>query len=57
MGNLINIVIGYIIWRYLPGKITAAPKNVRKYIDVSAQILGIILMLTGVVGFIKFLII
>ena len=56
MGNLINIVIGDIIWRYLPGKITAAPKNVR-YIDVSAQILGIILMLTGVVGFIKFLII
>lgn len=57
MGNLINIVIGYIIWRYIPGKITAASKNVRKYIDVSAQILGIILMLTGVVGFIKFIII
>ena len=57
MGNLINIVIGYIIWRYSPGKITVASKNVRKYIDLSAQILGIILMLTGVVGFIKFLII
>lgn len=57
MGNLINIVIGYIIWRYIPGKITVASKNVRKNIDVSAQILGIILMLTGVVGFIKFLII
>ncbi len=57
MGKLINIVIGYIIWRYIPGKITAASKNVRKYIDVSAQILGIILMLTGIVGFIKFLVI
>ena len=57
MGNLINIVIGYIIWRYIPGKITAASKNVRKYIDVIAQILGIILMLTGFVGFIKFLVI
>lgn len=57
MGNLINIVIGYIIWRYIPGKITAASKKVRKYVDLGAQVLGIILMLTGIVGLIKFIIV
>ena len=57
MGNIINIVIGYIIWRYIPGKITAASKKVRKSVDLGAQVLGIILMLTGIVSLIKFIII
>jgi hypothetical protein len=50
---LILFVIGFILWKFLPGKITAVRPKVRYYIDLGAQILGVILMLSGVVNFIK----
>lgn len=52
---LILFVIGFILWKFLPGKITAASPKVRSYIDLGAQILGIILMLSAVIDVIKFI--
>lgn len=52
---LILFVIGFILWKFLPGKITAVRPKVRSYIDLGAQILGIILMLSAVIDVIKFI--
>lgn len=50
---IILIALGFVMWKYLPGKITAASKKTRHYIDLGLQILGIILMLTGAIQLIR----
>jgi hypothetical protein len=52
---IISFVIGYLLWKVLPGKITAAPHKIRTYIDMGAQILGIIIMLSSVIKLIKYI--
>lgn len=52
---IILVIIGYIVWKFIPGKITAGSRKMRSYIDLGAQILGILLMLSGIVKFIKYL--
>ena len=52
---IILVIIGYIVWKFIPGKITAESRKMRSYIDLGAQILGILLMLSGIVKFIKYL--
>ena len=51
--GLIIIAVGFVLWKFLPGKITAASKKTRSYIDLGLQIVGIILMLSGGVEFIR----
>lgn len=51
--GIINLLVGFVLWKYIPGKITAGSKKVRSYIDLGAQILGILLMLTGAINLIK----
>ena len=53
--NIIIFFVGFILWKVIPGKITAGSKKVRSYIDMGAQILGIVLMLIGAIHFIKFI--
>lgn len=50
---IIEIVLGYVMWKYLPGKITAAKPKVRGYIDLGLQIVGIILMILGSISLFK----
>ena len=52
---IILVIIGYIVWKFIPGKITVGSRKMRSYIDLGAQILGILLMLSGIVKFIKYL--
>ncbi|MCM1034887.1 MAG: hypothetical protein NC038_00050 [Paludibacter sp.] len=54
--NILLIIIGFILWNFIPGKITAGSKKIRPYIDLGAQILGILLMLTGGINMIKLII-
>ena len=49
----ILIAVGFVMWKYLPGKITAASKKTRSRIDLCLQVLGITLMLTGAVQLVK----
>lgn len=51
---LIEIGLGYVLWRYLPGKITAASPKVRRYFDLVFQIVGIIMMIVGAISLIKY---
>lgn len=53
IGGLITIAIGFVLWKIIPGKITAGSKRVRGYIDLGAQILGIILMVSGVIQIVR----
>jgi hypothetical protein len=53
INSLIEIGLGYVFWRYLPGKITAASKKARTYIDLGLQIMGIILMITGAIQLVR----
>ena len=52
---IILVIIGYIIWKFIPGKITAGSRKICSYIDLGAQVLGILLMLSSIVKFIKYL--
>ena len=50
---IILIALGFVMWKFLPGKITAASKKARSYIDLGLQILGIILMITGAIQLVR----
>lgn len=47
--SIIVIAFGFVLWKYLPGKITATSRKKRKNIDLGFQISGIILMLLGTI--------
>lgn len=51
--SIILIALGFVMWKYLPGKITAASKKTRSYIDLGFQIVGILLMLSGGVELVR----
>lgn len=47
IGNIIKIVIGYVIWKIVPGWITEGNKSVRDVIKLVCNIIGIILVIAG----------
>lgn len=49
INSIIQIVIGFILWKYMPGKITAGSRKVRSYIDMIFQIFGLLLMILGMI--------
>ena len=51
--SIIIIAVGFVMWKFLPGKITAASRKTRSYIDLGFQIVGIILMISGGIELIK----
>jgi len=53
---IILVVLGFVLWKFLPGKITAASKKTRSYIDLGFQIVGILLMIIGAIQFVKYII-
>lgn len=54
MGNaIIRIVIGYFLWRIVPGWITYGNKKTRDKIQLVLNIIGILLVLFGIISLIK----
>lgn len=47
--SIILIALGFVLWKFLPGKITATSRKKRKNIDLGFQISGIILMILGAI--------
>lgn len=47
IGNIIEIVIGFVIWKIVPGWITEGGKSVRNVIKLICNILGVIIVLHG----------
>lgn len=52
---IILLALGFVLWKYLPGKITAASKKTRSYIDLGFQIVGILMMITGAIQLVKYI--
>ena len=50
---VILVALGFVMWKFLPGKITAASMKTRRQIDLGLQILGIVLMLAGAIQLIR----
>lgn len=47
IGNIIEIVIGFVIWKIVPRWITEGGKSVRNVIKLICNILGVIIVLHG----------
>ena len=44
---IIEIIIGLVIWKMVPGWITEGSKNIRDVIKLACNIIGIILVIAG----------
>lgn len=53
---IIEIVIGLVVWKIVPGWITEGSKNIRDVIKLACNIIGVIMVLAGVYSLIKALI-
>lgn len=49
ISSLIEFVLGYFLWKYVPGMISHCPKLLRTILEV----LGIVLMIMGGVSLVK----
>lgn len=45
--SILKIIIGLIVWKFVPGWITQGKKNVRDVIKMACNIIGIIMVLAG----------
>ena len=52
---IINILIGTILIKYVPGWIKYGNKQVRNNIQLVVTIVGIILLLAGIISLVRFL--
>ena len=52
---IINIIIGTILIKYVPGWIKYGDKKVRNNIQLVVTVVGIILLLVGIISLIRFL--
>ena len=53
---IIEIVIGLVVWKIVPGWITEGSKNIRDAIKLACNIIGVIMVLRGGYSLIKALI-
>ena len=47
VSSILKIIIGLIVWKFVPGWITQGKKNVRDVIKMACNIIGIIMVLAG----------
>lgn len=53
MGNaIIKIIIGYVLWRIVPGWITYGNKKTRDKIQFVLNVIGVLLVLLGIISLI-----
>ena len=53
LGSIIEIVLGLLIWKIVPGWITEGSASIRQIIRLGCNIIGIIVMLAGIVSLIR----
>ena len=49
IGSIIQIAVGYAVWKFVPGMISHCPKKLRLVLEI----IGIVLMIMGAVGFLR----
>lgn len=49
IGSVIEIALGYFLWSTVPGMICQCPKKLRLVIEI----IGILLMIAGGIGFLR----
>lgn len=47
VSSIIEIILGLIIWKIVPGWITEGKKNVRDIIKLVCNIIGVIMVIAG----------
>lgn len=47
VSSIIEIILGLIIWKIVPGWITEGKKNVRDIIKLACNIIGVIMLIAG----------
>ena len=47
VSSIIEIILGLIIWKIVPGWITEGKKNVRDIIKLACNIIGVIMVIAG----------
>jgi hypothetical protein len=55
LDSIITIVLGYVIWKYVPEWIKGGSASARSTINLVCSIVGIIMLLSGVVHLVKYL--
>lgn len=50
IGSIIKIAIGFLLWKYVPRWITYGPAKTRSYIQLGCNILGLIIVISGVIS-------
>lgn len=55
VGSIIQIILGLFIWKLVPGWIEYGDKKVREFIQLCCNVVGILLVVFGVIGIIRYL--
>ena len=55
VNSIINIIIGSILIKYVPGWIKYGKKKVRNNIQLVVTIVGVLLLLAGIISLIRYL--
>lgn len=52
-GSIIQIIIGLLVWKLVPGWIEYGDRKVRDFIQLCCNIIGISLVIFGAIGLIR----
>lgn len=55
IGTIIQIIIGLLVWKVVPGWIEYGNKKLRDFIQLCCNIIGIILVISGCISLIRLL--
>lgn len=55
VGSIIQIFLGLFIWKLVPGWIEYGDKKVREFIQLCCNVVGIVLVVFGAIGLIRYL--
>lgn len=55
ISSIVRIVIGLLIWKVVPGWIEFGTPQVRSFIQLCCNIVGIIIVISGVISLIRIL--
>lgn len=53
VSSIVKIVIGLFVWKIIPGWIEYGSKNVRGFIQLCCNVIGVILVVLGVIDLIR----
>lgn len=53
--SIVRIIIGLMIWKIVPGWIEFGTSKARSFVQLCCDVVGIIILISGVISLIKFL--